>query len=261
MPYMRKSYIACPYILSAPSFLEPTPLGNPLGNLSAIQSSELSALVAVSDLLLDLRHGLARVESLGTGLGAVHDGVAAVQLERIVQLGEALCGQLVSGVLDPAVRLHEHCRSQVFVGVPPVGGAGRGAAGAQDALVHAVQLLAVLNGLHVLSVVQVVRSLHSRLQPGLDGLVLIVEVGHVGDQVLHYEHVGEGVDLGGLGALVDEAQAGEGVVSVDVHRARAADALSAGSAEGQRGVLLVLNLQKGVQHHGPALGEVYRVGG
>jgi hypothetical protein len=34
--------------------------------------------------LLDHGDGLAWVESLGAGLGAVHDGVAAVQLEGVV---------------------------------------------------------------------------------------------------------------------------------------------------------------------------------
>lgn len=43
--------------------------------------------------------------------------------------------------------LHEHRRAEVLVGVPPVRWAGRAAARAQDALVHAVELLAVLDGL------------------------------------------------------------------------------------------------------------------
>lgn len=34
--------------------------------------------------------------------------------------------------------------AEVLVGAPPVGGAGGGAAGAEDALVHPVQLLPVL---------------------------------------------------------------------------------------------------------------------
>ncbi len=53
-------------------------------------------------LLLDGADGLARVEALGTGLGAVHDGVAAIQLERVVQLGQALGGALVTTVLNPS---------------------------------------------------------------------------------------------------------------------------------------------------------------
>ena len=36
-------------------------------------------------LLLDERDGFAGVESLRAGLGAIHDGVAAVQLEGVVE--------------------------------------------------------------------------------------------------------------------------------------------------------------------------------
>ena len=40
--------------------------------------------------LLDLSNGSARVQALGACLGAVHDGVAAVQLEGIVQMVKSL---------------------------------------------------------------------------------------------------------------------------------------------------------------------------
>lgn len=45
--------------------------------------------------------------------------------------------------------LHEDRGAEVLVGVPPVRRARGAAAGAQDALVHAVELLAVLYGLCV----------------------------------------------------------------------------------------------------------------
>ena len=54
-------------------------------------------------LLLDGTDGLARVKTLGAGLSAVHDGVAAVQLEGVVQLSQALGGALVTTVLNPSV--------------------------------------------------------------------------------------------------------------------------------------------------------------
>ena len=49
-------------------------------------------------------------------------------------------------------------------------------------------------------------------------------------------------------------EAGEVVGAVDVHRARAADALAAGAAEGEGGIDLVLDLDQRVQHHRPAGG-------
>ena len=57
------------------------------------------------DFLFDVRDGFSRVQVLGAGLGAVHDGVAAVELERVVELREPLLGELVARVLDPPVRL------------------------------------------------------------------------------------------------------------------------------------------------------------
>lgn len=42
---------------------------------------------------------------LGAGLGAVHYSVAAVEGERILQLGQTLLCELVSGVDHPAIRL------------------------------------------------------------------------------------------------------------------------------------------------------------
>src|SRR6476619_848335 len=50
---------------------------------------------------------LGRVQILRAGLGAVHDGVAAVQPERILEIVEPLAGGLVSAVIDPAGRLQQ----------------------------------------------------------------------------------------------------------------------------------------------------------
>ena len=57
--------------------------------------------MGVRDALLDVGDGLARVEVLRARLAAVHDGVAAVELERVVQGAEPLVRHLVAGVLDP----------------------------------------------------------------------------------------------------------------------------------------------------------------
>jgi len=47
---------------------------------------------------LDVGDGLGRVEMLGAGLGAVHDGVAAVEPERVLEVVEPLAGRLVARV-------------------------------------------------------------------------------------------------------------------------------------------------------------------
>ena len=48
-----------------------------------------------------LGDGLARVEVFGARFGAVHDGVAAIQLEGVVERLEALLGVLVARIIDP----------------------------------------------------------------------------------------------------------------------------------------------------------------
>ena len=93
---------------------------------------------------LDLGDGLGGVEALRAGLGAVHDGVAAVEPERVLEIVEPLAGRLVAAVLEPAVGLQQRGRAEEALAVPPVARAGGRAAGAQDALVEAVELLAVL---------------------------------------------------------------------------------------------------------------------
>src|SRR5688572_12135810 len=94
--------------------------------------------------LLGLGDRLGRVEALGAGVGAVHDRVAAVEAERILELVEPLALHLVAAVGEPAIGLEQDGGAEEAVRIPPIARAGRGAAGAQDALVQAVQLGAVL---------------------------------------------------------------------------------------------------------------------
>lgn len=75
--------------------------------------------------------------------------MASVQAHAVVESVLALGLLLVSRVGDPAVRLEEDGRAEVLFLVPPVRGAGSGAAGAENALIETVELLAVLLGLTV----------------------------------------------------------------------------------------------------------------
>jgi len=205
-------------------------------------------LVINSDL--DLGNGLSGVEVLGAGVGAVHNGVALVELEGVVQSSQTLLALGVTRIGNPAVGLHEHSRAQVLVAIPPVGGARSRTAGAQNALVHAVEFAAVLLALQVLALLVGLRGGVS-LEPGLDGLVLHVEGSKVGHQVTNNLHMGQGVDGRGLGvSLVDLAQTGQRVGAIDVHGARAANTLTARTAESESLVLLVLDLDEGIENHG-----------
>src|SRR5438477_13019024 len=60
-----------------------------------------------------------RVQSPGAGARAVHDRMAAVKSERVMESLEPLLGSLVPAVDDPAIRLQEHRRAEVAVAGPP----------------------------------------------------------------------------------------------------------------------------------------------
>lgn len=100
-------------------------------------------------LLLDLGNGEAGVQALGARPRAVEDRVAAVEAHGVLKGLHALGLFLVARVGQPAVRLQQDRRAQVLLRVPPVGRARCRAAEAQDALVQAVELLAVLLALTV----------------------------------------------------------------------------------------------------------------
>src|SRR5690606_2023525 len=95
--------------------------------------------------------GIGGVEPLRAGPRAVHDGVAAVELERVLEVVESRTGVFVAGVDDPAVGLEQDRGAEVAIAVPQVAGARGAAAGAQDALVQAVELGAVLLRLQALA--------------------------------------------------------------------------------------------------------------
>ena len=127
-------------------------------------------------LHFNLRDRLARVEVLRAGLAAVHDRLAAVDLEGVVEELETLGRLRVAAVGEPAVRLQEDGRPEVLVRVPPVRGARGRAARTQHAFVEPVELGAVGLALIVLDGHVDARL---RLKEGLDRLVLLVKVGHV----------------------------------------------------------------------------------
>src|SRR4029078_6836053 len=93
---------------------------------------------------LDLGDGLGGGEGLGAGLGAIHDGMTAVEPERVLEIVEAVPGRLVAAVLQPAVGLKQRGRTKEAPAVPTKARARGGAARTQDALVQAIELLAVL---------------------------------------------------------------------------------------------------------------------
>ena len=68
--------------------------------------------------------------------------MAPVQTHAVVQHLSPLGLVLVAGIGEPAVGLQEDGGAEVLFAVPPVRGAGCRAAGAKDAFIEAVELLA-----------------------------------------------------------------------------------------------------------------------
>src|SRR3546814_11958563 len=106
---------------------------------------------------------------------------------RISDWSSDVCSSdlLVAAVGDPAVGLQQDGRAEEAVGIPPVAGAGGRAAGAEDALIEAVELLALFGRLLALARRVGTLGLHPRLDRG----VLRAAVGKVRPPVLHHRHL------------------------------------------------------------------------
>ena len=73
---------------------------------------ETCSLSGVQLELLDRVDLLCRVQALGTGMRAVLDGVAAIELELVVDGVQALLGELVTAVLYPPGTTNGHFIAQ-----------------------------------------------------------------------------------------------------------------------------------------------------
>src|SRR5262245_21605152 len=82
--------------------------------------SRLPSHAALDQHLLDLADRLRRVETLRAGVGAVHDRVATVETERILEVVEPLARRLVAAVGEPAIGLQQRGRTQEAIRIPPV---------------------------------------------------------------------------------------------------------------------------------------------
>src|ERR1700733_2664914 len=91
------------------------------------------SMATLSQHLLDFADGLGGIEVLRACLGAIHDGMAAVQPKGVLEIIEALAGRLIAAVDDPSICRQQRRGSKVTIAVPPIAGAARGTASAQDA--------------------------------------------------------------------------------------------------------------------------------
>src|ERR1700692_1325140 len=108
-----------------------------------------------------------RVEPFRAGIGAVHDGVAAIETERILEPGEALAGMLIPTVDQPPMRLQQDRWAQIAILVPPITRARRRTAEDKNAFPRAVELCAFLWRLAPLAIRWRLIGLHPRLGPSV----------------------------------------------------------------------------------------------
>ena len=141
---------------------------------------------------LDLGDGLGGVEALRAGLGAVHDGVAAIEPERVFEIVEPLARRLVAAVAAASDRP---------AAARPGRGSARRSTNSSGTRSSSRRTGCTRTGrrasarsswlcLHSFS-----RRRRGGLQPRLDRGVLRVEVGQVGHEVLHHRHVRQRIDL------------------------------------------------------------------
>src|ERR1700675_138566 len=126
-----------------------------------------------------------RVEPFRAGVGAVHDGVAAIETERILEPVEALAGMLIPTVDQPPMRLQQDRWAEIAILVPPITRARRRTAEAKNAFPRAVELCAFLWRLTALAI----RWRLIGLYPRLDQSVLRIETGEVRDEILQHLQV------------------------------------------------------------------------
>jgi hypothetical protein len=217
--------------------------------------------LVIGQPLLDSGNRLSWVQMLRADLGTVHDRVATIQLESVIQLRQTLLRLAITTIFNPAIRLHQDSRSQVLVGIPPIARARSTAASTENAFVHSIQLGAVFLGLQVLTLAGLLGQ--SGLQPGFNATVLFVKVPHVRYQIFNDIHVWKRVYFAGLAGilLINVGQASQCVLTVNVHGTRAANALTTGATKGESRVLLVFDFEQGVEDHGSTVIEIDRVGG
>jgi hypothetical protein len=78
--------------------------------------------------------------------------------------------------------------------------------------------------------------------------------------LLDHRHMRQGIDLDGAGRVIHALGAGQGIEPVDIHRARAANALAAGAAQSQGGVDLVLDPEQAIQNHRATIVQIDEIG-
>ena len=202
---------------------------------------------------LGFRDCLRRIQLLWACLRAIHNRMAAIQPERIFKPVEALTSRLIATVDKPTIRGKQCGRAEIAVTVPPVARAARRATGAQYASGWLVDQFLILFALQAF----LVRWWWSAgLQPRLDRGVLRVEIRKIGHKVLDDRHVRQRINPDVTPDTIDRARTRQRIAAINIHCARTANALTAGTTKRQCWIDFVFDLDERVKNHRAAAIEI-----
>ena len=156
----------------------------------------------------------------------VHNGMTTIQLVSIVQTLQTLLCHLITGICNPTIGLLENGRTQVLVRMPPIGRTGCKATGTQNTFIQTIQKQTILVRLKILHLVIGIH-LCLLLKPGLNRGILLIEVGHVSNQILDHIHVRKRTNRRHLVVPRNLCQTCKSVLSIDVHGTRTTNTLTA----------------------------------
>lgn len=180
--------------------------------INAFLETDLASQLETLDSL-DL---LCRVQTLWASTGAVHNCMAPVELELIIDGIKPLFCVLVTAVSYPSMSMEQGCWAKISFRVPPIARARGTATSTENTLIHPVKLLPILLTLRVLFP----RHWWWRLslQPRLNTLILVVEIRHINHQILNHKHMRQRRDHRRCTGR-DLRETSEAITPVDVHRA------------------------------------------
>src|SRR5690554_4991548 len=189
---------------------------------------------------------LCGVQAFRTNTYTVHDTPAAEYAERVIQVRQSLGLGGITTIHQEAIGLQQARRTDELIRVPPEGRTRCGAAGTENTLVQAVQLLTVFRRLQALDsrrrgVVHKVRH---------NFFVLLVEQTHIHHQVTDNRQARQRaqnqlVVLDHFGNRSDTSQT---VLAVHVHAIGATNALTTGTTECNSQILAFRQLDLDVLH-------------
>ena len=115
--------------------------------------------------LFSLSDCLSWIQTFWASLRAIHDGMTAIQFERVIEIIQTCILRFVTTIYQPSIGGEQGGRPQVLVAIPPITGAAGRTASAQNTGRRFVNLFLIIFALQTL---MLFRRGRARLQPRFD---------------------------------------------------------------------------------------------